>query len=93
MSKSLKARSGAKKMRTGKAVVASKRRAPIKTSADRKRTVARRIRRKVVQHTVPSTHELPQLAVSVSEREARKSPPSFPFWPTSPFAVMRMWWG
>jgi hypothetical protein len=94
MAKALKTRP-ARKKHAGKAIVPSRRRAPRKTTAHGKPRATKRGAAKAgIQQPVPAnTNESPPTAIAATRRASSGFSPMLPFWPVSPFAIMRMWWG
>ena len=70
---------------------ASQRGVPTKTKAQR--LGGAKVHKKILHQTVASVENgIPSLGGAGTKR-VDGFPPSFPFWPVSPFAIMRMWWG
>jgi hypothetical protein len=94
MAKALKTRPAGKK-HAGKALLPSRRRAPRKAKARGKPGATKRGAGKDIDQQPASTsnNERPPTAIAATNRANSGFLPLLPFWPVSPFAMMRMWWG
>jgi hypothetical protein len=94
MAKALKSRPARKKKHAGKAVVPPRHRAPRKTKARAKPGATKRGAAKAIdQQLVPANTNESSTAIAATAPASSSVSPLLPFWPLSPFAVMRMWWG